>query len=145
MNLHIKVLSLLEACFDLISGSSLHMKIQIMGGKLLKIWGSNPRSGRSNFFILISSSLSPEAGGLNHLAICLNKHRDYGCPIRAFFNNIPDVLANFGRRSSKVFAVFLMALSSQILSQSIIKVLICYNISTLLHYFSTNIKAFHTF
>ena len=29
-----KVLSLLEACFDLISGSSLHMKIQIMGGKI---------------------------------------------------------------------------------------------------------------
>ena len=27
-----KVLSLLEACFDLISGSSLSMKIQIMGG-----------------------------------------------------------------------------------------------------------------
>ena len=42
-----KVLSLLEACFDLISDSSPHMKIQIMGGKLLKIWGSNPRSGRS--------------------------------------------------------------------------------------------------
>ena len=29
-----KVLSLLEACFDLISGSSLHMKIQMMGGKI---------------------------------------------------------------------------------------------------------------
>ena len=33
-NLNCKVLSLLEACFDLISGSSLHMKIQIMGGKI---------------------------------------------------------------------------------------------------------------
>ena len=32
----IKVLSLLEACFDLISGSSLHMEIQIMGGKITK-------------------------------------------------------------------------------------------------------------
>ena len=31
----VKVLSLLEACFDLTSGSSLHIKIQIMGGKLL--------------------------------------------------------------------------------------------------------------
>ena len=29
-----KVLSLLEACFDLISGSSLSMKIKIMGGKI---------------------------------------------------------------------------------------------------------------
>ena len=31
-----KVLSLLEACFDLILGSLLHMKIQIMGGKIMK-------------------------------------------------------------------------------------------------------------
>ena len=31
-----KVLSLLEACFGLISGSSLSMKIQIMGGKMAK-------------------------------------------------------------------------------------------------------------
>ena len=30
----VKVLSLLEACFDWISVSSLHMKIQIMGGKI---------------------------------------------------------------------------------------------------------------
>ena len=29
-----KVLSLLEACFDLISGSSPYLKIQIMGGKI---------------------------------------------------------------------------------------------------------------
>ena len=34
-----KVLSLLEACFDLISGSSLHMKIQIMGGKITENLG----------------------------------------------------------------------------------------------------------
>ena len=35
----VKVLSLLEACFDLISGSSLHMKIQIMGGKITENLG----------------------------------------------------------------------------------------------------------
>ena len=34
-----KVLSLLEACFDLISGSSLSMKIQIMGGKITDYLG----------------------------------------------------------------------------------------------------------
>ena len=45
-----KVLSPLEACFDLISGSSLHMKIQIMGGKITEILGSNHRCGRSIFF-----------------------------------------------------------------------------------------------
>ena len=31
-----KVLSLLEACFDLISPPSLYMKIQIMGGKIIE-------------------------------------------------------------------------------------------------------------
>ena len=31
-----KVLSLLEACFDLVSGSSFHIKIQIMGMKITK-------------------------------------------------------------------------------------------------------------
>ena len=41
-----KVLSLLEACFDLISPPSPSMKIQIVGGKLLKILGSNPHSQR---------------------------------------------------------------------------------------------------
>ena len=41
-----KVLSLLEACFDLISSPSLSMKIQIMGGKITEIWGSNPRCRR---------------------------------------------------------------------------------------------------
>ena len=35
----VKVLFLLEACFDLISGSSLHMKIQIMGGKITENLG----------------------------------------------------------------------------------------------------------
>ena len=34
-----KVLSLLEACFHLISGSSLSMKIQIMGGKITENLG----------------------------------------------------------------------------------------------------------
>ena len=35
----IKVVSLLEASFDLISGSSLSMKIQIMGGKITENLG----------------------------------------------------------------------------------------------------------
>ena len=35
----LKVLSLLEACLNLISGSSLHMKIQIMGGKITENLG----------------------------------------------------------------------------------------------------------
>ena len=43
-----KVLSLLEACLDLISSPSTSMKIQIMGGKVTE----NPRSGRSNCFVL---------------------------------------------------------------------------------------------
>ena len=34
LKVKVKVLSLFEACFDLISGSSLCMKIQIMGGKI---------------------------------------------------------------------------------------------------------------
>ena len=34
-----KVLSFLDACFDLISGSSLSMKIQIMGGKITENLG----------------------------------------------------------------------------------------------------------
>ena len=46
-----KVLSLLEACFDLIAGSySLHMKIQIMYGKIIENLRSNPHSGRSKMF-----------------------------------------------------------------------------------------------
>ena len=39
----IKVLSLLEACFDLISGSSLSMKIQIMGGRITENLGFEPQ------------------------------------------------------------------------------------------------------
>ena len=46
-NCFFKVLSLLEACFDLILGSSLHMKIQIMSGNITKNLVSNPRIGRS--------------------------------------------------------------------------------------------------
>ena len=49
INCLVKVLSLLKACFDLILGSSLSMKIQITGVKILKIWGSKPHSGRSKF------------------------------------------------------------------------------------------------
>ena len=37
--LRIKVLSFLEACFDMIPGSSLHMKIQIMGWKITENLG----------------------------------------------------------------------------------------------------------
>ena len=55
-----KVLSLLEACFDLILGSSLHIKFKSWAGELLKIWGSNPHSGRSKkncpFFFSFSNS-----------------------------------------------------------------------------------------
>ena len=50
-----KVLSLLEACFDLISGSSLSMKIQIIGGK--NYWKSGvqiPVPEGQNFFFLFS-------------------------------------------------------------------------------------------
>ena len=49
-----KVLSLLEACFDLISGSSLSIKIQIMGGKIIENGGSNLCSRRSFFLFFLS-------------------------------------------------------------------------------------------
>ena len=39
MNTNGKVLSLLEACFDVISASSLSMKIQIMGEKITENLG----------------------------------------------------------------------------------------------------------
>ena len=42
-----KVISLLEACFDLISSSSLPWKFESWARKLLNIWGSNPSSKRS--------------------------------------------------------------------------------------------------
>ena len=45
-----KVLSLLEACFDLMSSPSPSMKIQIMGRKITE--NSNPRSRRSIFLPL---------------------------------------------------------------------------------------------
>jgi hypothetical protein len=41
----VKVLYFLEACFDLISGSSLHMKIQIMGGKITENEKKQARKG----------------------------------------------------------------------------------------------------
>ena len=49
----VKVLTLLEACLDLISGSSLHMKIQIMGGKITENLGfkSPLRNVKTFFFI----------------------------------------------------------------------------------------------
>ena len=51
-NFFVKVLPLLEASFELISWPSPSMKIQILGGKITEIWGSNPRSVRSIFFVL---------------------------------------------------------------------------------------------
>ena len=45
-----KVLSLLEACFDLISTCSLHMKIQIMGGKITENLRFKSPLWKVNFF-----------------------------------------------------------------------------------------------
>ena len=50
----VKVLSLLEACFDLISGSSLHMKIQIMGGKITE----NEKKKEQKMFDLLEQGFS---------------------------------------------------------------------------------------
>ena len=48
-----KVLSLLEACFDLISSPSPTMKIQIMGGKIIENLGfESPLWKVKNFFVL---------------------------------------------------------------------------------------------
>ena len=46
----IKVLSLLEACFDLISPSSLSMKIQIIGGKITENLGFKSPLRKVKFF-----------------------------------------------------------------------------------------------
>ena len=54
----IKVLSLLEACCDLISGFSLHMKIQIIGGKITENLGFKSQLRRVNFFVLFFFSFS---------------------------------------------------------------------------------------
>ena len=45
----------------MISSPSTSMKIQIVGEKLLKIWGSNPRSGRSKHVFLFFFSFSNSA------------------------------------------------------------------------------------
>ena len=51
-----KVLSLLEAWFDLISGSSLSMKIQIMGGKITENLGfKNQISIKTKIFNMVYS------------------------------------------------------------------------------------------
>ena len=52
-----KVLSLLEACFDLISGSSHHMKIQIMGEKITENLGFKTPlwKDKKNFFSFSNS------------------------------------------------------------------------------------------
>ena len=52
LKLTCKVLSLLEACFDLIWGSSLHMKIQIMGGKITENLGFKSLLRKVIFFVL---------------------------------------------------------------------------------------------
>ena len=46
-----KVLSLLEACFDLILGSSLHVKIQIMCGKITENLGFKSLLRKVKFFL----------------------------------------------------------------------------------------------
>ena len=51
----IKVLPFLKACFDLISSSSLSMKIQIMGGKITENMGfKSPLRKVKFFFVLLS-------------------------------------------------------------------------------------------
>ena len=57
----LKVLSLLEACFDLISGSSLHRKIQIKGGKITENLGfkSPLRKVKKKILFFFSFSNSP--------------------------------------------------------------------------------------
>jgi hypothetical protein len=52
-----KVLSLLEACFDLISSSSLLVKIQIMGGKITENleFESRLKKVKKNFFSFSNS------------------------------------------------------------------------------------------
>ena len=48
-----KVLSFLEACFDLISSSPLSMKIQIMGGKITENPGFKSPLRKVKFFVFI--------------------------------------------------------------------------------------------
>ena len=52
-----KVLSSLEPCFDLISGSSLSMKIQIMGGKITQNLGFKSLFQEVFFFSFYFQSL----------------------------------------------------------------------------------------
>ena len=54
--LAVKVLSLLEACFDLISGSSLSKKILIMGSKITENPGFKSPLQKVNFFSFSNSS-----------------------------------------------------------------------------------------
>ena len=54
----VKVLSLLEACFDLISGSPLSMKIQTMGGKITENLGFESPLRKVNFFCSFFLSFS---------------------------------------------------------------------------------------
>ena len=68
-----KVLSFLEPCFDLISGSKLSMKIQIMGGKLTENLGLKSQLRNVNFFFFSFSNSSHKSGYFNYFLIsCLN-------------------------------------------------------------------------
>ena len=53
----VKVLSPLEACIDLISGSSLHKKIQIMGGTIAENLGSKSLLRRFKIFFILFSQI----------------------------------------------------------------------------------------
>ena len=50
------VLSLLEACFDLISSSSLSMTIQIMGGKITENLGFKSPLRKVKVFLFFSTN-----------------------------------------------------------------------------------------
>ena len=60
-----KVVSLLEACFDLISSPSPSMKIQIMGGKITEnLRFKSPLRKVKNFFFFLFSNSSQKTGYL---------------------------------------------------------------------------------
>jgi hypothetical protein len=57
INFNFKVLSLLGACFDLISSPSLSMKIQIMGGKITENLGFKTPLRKVKMFLFIFLSI----------------------------------------------------------------------------------------
>ena len=75
-----KVLSLLEACFDLISGSSLHMKIQIMGGKITENLGfKSPLRKVKIFFVLFSKMVKNKDMQFLWRILKMKKKKDTKC------------------------------------------------------------------